>query len=367
MAGSITAYDTAAGRRYRVRYRKPDKSQTDKRGFKTKREAELFLASVTVSKAKGEYVDPAEGRRTVGYFAGQWKAERLAPLKPSSRHAMETAWRVHVEPKWAGRTVAGIKQTEIAAWVAELVDERKKSAQTVRRIMFVLSGILAIAARERAMPHNPAADVTLPPKRRKTPRYLTHQQVDTLAASADEDRRLLLEFLAYTGLRWGEAAALRVRHLNMLRRRITIEDNAVLVNRVYEIGTPKSGQTRVVPMPPHLVQRIAKACEGKGPDAFLFSDGAAPLPYPHATSGWFAWAVKRAQLVDGTIPKITPHDLRHTAASLAASSGAHVKAVQRMLGHASAAMTPDVYADLFDDDLDVVAESMTKARERAIS
>ena len=52
-----------------------------------------------------------------------------------------------------------------------------------------------------------------------------------------------------------------------------------------------------------------------------------------------------------TFPKLTVHDLRHTAASLAVSAGANVKAVQRMLGHASAAMTLDVYADLFDDDL----------------
>lgn len=367
MAGSISAYESAAGKRYRVRYRKPDASQTDKRGFRTKREAELFLASVTVSKAKGEYVNPSEGRRTIVMFAKQWEAERLAPLKPSSRHAMETAWRVHVEPKWGSRAVAGIMQTEIAEWVDELTTERKKSAQTVRRILFVLSGILAIAVRERAIPRNPAADVALPAKRRKSPRYLTHKQVGTLAAATDADHRLLIEFLAYTGLRWGEASALRVRHLNMLRKRITIEDNAVLVKGVFEIGTPKSGHARTVPMPPHLVKQIAKACEGKGPDAFLFSDGATPLPHSHATSGWFAKAVKAAQLVDGSVPTVTPHDLRHTAASLAVSSGANVKAVQRMLGHASAAMTLDVYADLFDDDLDAVAKAMSAARAAAVS
>jgi integrase len=59
---------------------------------------------------------------------------------------------------------------------------------------------------------------------------------------------------------------------------------------------------------------------------------------------------------------MTIHDLRHTAASLAISSGANVKAVQRMLGHASAAMTLDIYADLFDDDLDAVAEALDQAR-----
>jgi integrase len=65
-------------------------------------------------------------------------------------------------------------------------------------------------------------------------------------------------------------------------------------------------------------------------------------------------------LADPTFPAITAHDLRHTAASLAVSSGANVKAVQRMLGHASAAMTLDVYADLFDSDLEAVAQSVGK-------
>ncbi|WP_370544991.1 Arm DNA-binding domain-containing protein [Herbiconiux sp. VKM Ac-1786] len=58
----MTPYSTSQGKRYRVRYRKPDRAQTDKRGFKTKREAELFLASVTVSKAAGDYIDPALAR-----------------------------------------------------------------------------------------------------------------------------------------------------------------------------------------------------------------------------------------------------------------------------------------------------------------
>lgn len=146
MAGSITPYDTTQGRRYHVRYRKPDKSQTDKRGFKTEREAALYLASVTISKVKGEYLDPTEGRRTLGSFESAWDAERLAPLKPSSKHAMETAWRVHVQPKWGSREISTIRQSEVAQWVVELTKVR--SAQTVRRAMFVLSGVLAIATRE---------------------------------------------------------------------------------------------------------------------------------------------------------------------------------------------------------------------------
>ncbi|MGA8547681.1 MAG: tyrosine-type recombinase/integrase [Mycobacterium sp.] len=59
-----------------------------------------------------------------------------------------------------------------------------------------------------------------------------------------------------------------------------------------------------------------------------------------------------------TFPRITAHDLRHTAASLAIGAGANVEVVQRMLGHASAAMTLDMYDDLFDSDRDAVADKL---------
>lgn len=70
--------------------------------------------------------------------------------------------------------------------------------------------------------------------------------------------------------------------------------------------------------------------------------------------GWYARALR-----DSGVPTLTCHDLRHTAASIAISSGANVKAVQRMLGHKNAAMTLDTYADLFDTDLDDVATSIS--------
>ncbi len=69
---------------------------------------------------------------------------------------------------------------------------------------------------------------------------------------------------------------------------------------------------------------------------------------------------QRCQKTDPTFPRVTAHGLRHTAASLAISAGANPKVVQRMLGHASAAMTLDVYADLFDSDLDQVAVTVSK-------
>ena len=63
-----------------------------------------------------------------------------------------------------------------------------------------------------------------------------------------------------------------------------------------------------------------------------------------ARRAWYVGAIARSQTADPEFPRVTIHDLRHTAASLAISAGANVKAVQRMLGHSSAAMTLDTYA-----------------------
>lgn len=130
--------------------------------------------------------------------------------------------------------------------------------------------------------------------------------------------------------------------------------------------TPKDDEERWVPIPEFLIPLIAELCEGKDPDALIFGDGEIHMKLPHSKNGWFARAVKRLRTRSPSFPEATPHDLRHTSASLAVSAGANVKAIQQMLGHASAAMTLDVYADLFEDDLDAVGVALDQARATAI-
>ncbi|PRB01795.1 site-specific integrase [Microbacterium sp. MYb72] len=372
MSGSITPYDTAAGRRYRVRYRKPDKSQTDKRGFRTKKAAELFLASVTVSKARGEYLDPALARVTVGQLYDTWIIGKKS-LKPSAFAQLPIAWRLHVEPKWGTREVGGILPSEVRTWVTELTQEKPdgtkgRSATVALRALGVLAGVLDVAVDDRRIARNPARGMkNLPrkPKRKAGRVYLTHDQVHTLAAESARPELVLT--LAYTGLRWGEAAALRVRSVNLLRQRLHVEENAVQVDGVIHVGTPKTWQIRSVPFPKFIAPLLERASRGKGPDDLLFGDGTNHLRPPRFGNGWFEGAVSRVQARDDQFPRITAHDLRHTAASLAIAAGANVKALQRMLGHESAAITLDVYADLFDDDLSAVSANLeTAARAQSV-
>ena len=97
----------------------------------------------------------------------------------------------------------------------------------------------------------------------------------------------------------------------------------------------------------------------------MFGGGTFHMKSPDSVDGWFVKAVHRAQQASPDFPSLTPHDLRQTAASLAISSGANVKAVQRMLGHASAAMTLDTYGDLLADGLEMVAAKMQDAAREA--
>ncbi|PPF39935.1 site-specific integrase [Pseudoclavibacter sp. AY1H1] len=365
---TIQRYETASGNRYRVRYRKPDGKQTDRRGFKTKREAEAFANTVEVSKLRGEFVSDIAGRATVRDLGTQRLARRKAVLKASTWHTEDSAWRVHVEPKWGDESIGRIRSSAVEAWISEL-HGFGLSPTSIARCWGVLYGILDDAVRDKLLVANAAAGVKRPRKTRAPRAYLSHAQVEALAATArTAEHGTIVLTLAYTGMRWGEMTGLRVRHLDMLRRRIHVEENAVRVGSRIVTGTPKSHERRSVPFPAFLANMLARQCEGKGRDALVFGNGVDHIKPPATDHAWFAAASDRCRTVDQDFPaKITPHDLRHTAASLAVQSGAHVKAVQRMLGHASAAMTLDTYADLFEDDLDDVATALDKARSTALT
>jgi site-specific recombinase XerD len=113
-----------------------------------------------------------------------------------------------------------------------------------------------------------------------------------------------------------------------------------------------------VPVPRFLGDDLASLLTGQGADDLVFpSQAGTPLRVQNFRRSHFDRAAAAAGL-EGLVP----HELRHTAASLAIASGASVKGVQSMLGHASAAMTLDRYGHLFGDELDAVADRIDAAR-----
>jgi integrase len=357
---SVSSYNAKDGsKRYRVRYRKPDHSSTDKRGFKRKKDAEDYAARLTAYLNDGEYVDPRAGLTRVEELGSTWLAGKRAVMKPSSYHSIEVSWRVWVRPKWGSRPVRTIRRSELQTWVSEMASER--SASIVLRAHGVMNGILRTAKDDGIIRTNPAEGLDLPRKRAKPRRYLSARQVVELADACGRYRSLVL-LLGLCGLRWGEATGLRVHSVDPEANRITVEVSATKVGTRIIEGTPKSGKARQIPMPGIVREALKEQCRGKGPDDLVFTgpDGSYVRQQSSAPGnrGWF-----RNGLIAAGLPMMTPHDLRHSAASIIVHNGGNVKVLQRMLGHASAAMTLDRYSDLFDGDLDAIADAIDSELE----
>ena len=353
--GSVQSYDTAHGKRYRVAFRTPDRRQTVKRGFRTKREAEQYLATIEVSKMRGEWIDATRARASFADVARVW-FDAQVQVKPTTLSGYRHSLDKHVLPRWGGTAVADISHGDVQEWVRKLNESLGPSM--VRQVFLVLSGVLKFAIRDGRLTKNPCDDIQLPRIVKKKRGYLTHSQVRALATQCGTHGDIVL-FLSYTGLRWGEMAGLKVQRLDVVRRRVNVVEAVSEPRGAITWGTPKNHESRSVPIPEFVMTLVLERCTGKGRDSLIFAgaDGGV-LRSGNFRRRVFDSAVKRAMDVDPTFPRVTVHDLRHTAASLAVSAGANVKAVQRMLGHASAAMTLDVYADLFDDDLDAVANAL---------
>lgn len=145
------------------------------------------------------------------------------------------------------------------------------------------------------------------------------------------------------------------------------------VGSAVEISETKTYETRTVAVARNVMAMLVALCAGKERDSLLWArEDGTPLRQPGHGS-FFDAAVKRMQTKrlkeieqagkerrepPAPFPRITPHGLRHVAAGLLVQSGANVKAVQRQLGHASASITLDTYAELFDDGLDTIAQAL---------
>jgi integrase len=178
--------------------------------------------------------------------------------------------------------------------------------------------------------------------------------VSRSAVAAGEHRALVL-LLGFTGLRFGEAAALTVGDCDLAHGRVRVHRSVTAVNGTMVYSAPKSHQARTVALPRFLVDVLREHLAGADPDALAFPDSrGGPMRLSNVRRRWWARAVTDS----GAPAGLSPHELRHSAASMAISAGASIKAVQKMLGHKSATLTLDRYGHLYDDELQSVADRL---------
>lgn len=355
---TIEKYETKGGATlYRVRYRTPNRTQTDKRGFKTKRDAQAWADQLEVDKRRGVYVAPAAGRITLAEFSREW-LESKHKLKPSTR----ARYRIVVEGELAkhGRIALGdITRRWVREWVADLSVDLAPAS--VHKTVGVLRQVLAMAVAENRLAMNPVDGVELPTVLAVEQRFLTLEQLHALADAAGEHRALVY-VLGTCGLRFGEAAELRWQDVDLEAFKLKVRRSVVLVDGQFEIGPPKGGKGRTVSLPAFVADLFPGA--GKMTE-LVFPDGqGGHMRGTNVRRRWWSDAVAAAQLFprieknaagdETTVYEFKLHELRHTAASLAIQSGANIKSVQNMLGHESAALTLDRYGHLYPSDVEAV-------------
>ncbi len=343
-----------------ARARGPDGKERS-RYFGTRIDAERYLAGKESSKLRGEWVDPALGQITLEEWASRWLETVRPALKPKTVRAYESLLTSRVFPILGGYPIASIVPSDVQAWVNGMV-AGGLSASRVRQAHVVLSQALTSAVRDGRIGRNSALGVKLPKLERREAAYFEPDIVGRIAAGMPQPYDLFVRILGSLGPRYGEAAALRRRSVNLLTRRLSIEESMAEVSGRVIFGPTKNHTTRKLPLTASLAACLDRHLDelvAPEPGALVFtSRRGGPLRHRNFHRRIWVPTLERLHL-----PPVGVHVLRHSAAAALIHSGAPPKAVQQILGHRSAAFTLTVYGHLFDADLDQVANGLERLYE----
>lgn len=380
------------GKRWLARWVDNDGQERTK-AFDRRSDAERHIDGTTVALGTGTYADPQRSAVTFGTIAEAWWSTKHGKA-PKTVAGYRGLLDITVYPKWKDEPLRDITHERIQNWITWLGtnpaarqrpkrDEDGEVIQTglsparVIQLHQVVHQALAYAVRAKYIAVNPADDITLPSKPQSKQLALTHEQVRLLAEETSkaqtreradtvpsrltpQELATMVRFMAYGGFRFGEAIALRVGDINTEKRRVMVSKSITQVRgQGWVEGETKTHQKRSTPiLTTALTEELKLLIDGRDPAEFLF-----PGPDGNAmTYGWFRARFDKAVDKLG-VAGVTPNTLRHSAGSLALSTGASVVTTQKLLGHLNATTTMNVYSHMLPDDFDNLAAAMDKATQ----
>jgi integrase len=311
----------------------------------------------------------AGGRQTVGEYLDRWLVDVAAHrVRPSTLRGYQQHVRLAVNPTIGAIRLDKLTGQDLARLYAGRLDAGK-SARTVELTHSVLHSAFKQAVRWDLIARNPADLVSPPRPRRPEIRPLSSAQARTLLAAASGDPLEALYVLALsTGMRQGELLGLTWAAVDVAAGQVEVRATLTRAAGSWALTEPKTARSRrtvrlagsaIAAVRAHRVRQTeARLLVGSdwGDHDLVFTDAwGEPLDGRHVTSRDFRGLLRRAGL-----PPIRFHDLRHTAATILLSSGVHPKMVQEMLGHATIALTLDVYSHVTPTMHDEAAATMER-------
>lgn len=364
------------GETWKVRFREGGRgSRQTSRTFQTERAASAFarlLADVGPVRAV-EILDARAGAKEGMPTVAQWCTRHIDSLTGVGESTIAT-YRGHVRNdlrELGPLPVDAVSHDEIAAWVNAMTAEtvrggRPISGKTIQNRHAFLSGAFRRAVRAGLIASNPCEGTRLPRTEREPMVFLTHEEYTRFLDCVAPRWQPLVVTLFSTGLRWGEATALRVGDIDLERATITVER---AWKRSGKIGPPKSRKSRrTVALAPEIVEVLRPLVQSRPASEYVFTNGDGDA-VKHRTFSKEVWAPavrlangQSAQPAKGrvTVPRgpdgepiasLDPplgkrpriHDARHSNASWLLGAGVPINYVQAHLGHESITTTVDRY------------------------
>lgn len=329
---------------WRVRWREGDRNRS--RSFRTRRDAELFDSDLVRRRQLGTLAALDAGRMTLDAFVtATWAPQRAADLKPATRAFYAAIYSAHIAPTFATVPLREITPQRVAAWQASRV-KAGGGRTAIKQALTLLGGILGYAVELEHLQANAARAVR--PVKRAAPRTgqaLSAREVEAVRSGLDEPWTVLVAILAYTGMRPGEALALRWGDVG--ERTIRVERAVSLCDG--SVRGTKTDKVRTVRLLAPLAADLAAWRLRSGRPA----KGALVVPHPlgaWSKSRWENWrrdAFNPARDA-AKLGELRPYDLRHTFASLLLAEGRAIHYVAEQLGH-SAQMTLRTYGHVIAD------------------
>jgi integrase len=331
----------------------------------TKRDAQRRCAELVAETRGGAAASPE--RLTVEQYLERW-LEHMRPLvSPKSHQRYCQMARANLIPVIGTTPIAKLSPMQISGAYATMIRNGLAPA-TVIHVHRLLSQALKHAVRWRILPVNPCNDVSPPRFERRELRVWDTQ---TMAAALDTSRgwqcHIPILLASLCGMRQGEIAALRWRHIDLDRGLIAVVEAVEQTSAGVRIKPPKSGKGRSVTLPTLAVTELrqwrARQAEGilrlgirPNEDTRVVTRGDGLPMRPSAIyQSWTRF------LADSGLPRIRFHDLRHSHATALLSSGIHPKVASERLGHARVGITLDVYSHVIGNMQDEAAAAIDRA------
>ena len=336
--------------------------RTTRRGFKTMKEAKQAERNLLLDvEENGLPSNQSDGFQdpTFGELASLWLENYRTTVKPSTFE--------NVKSKVEKMTEEHFKELKLkkitVAYCQKIVIELSKSYVLYNHYLSVINRIFKYAVLMDVLNSNPF-DKVIKPKSRQTQRkgnFLTKEDLKKFLKLAQTTTLSyffpLVHLMSYTGLRQGEALALKWSDIDFENKKITVDKTAVRIKEKQTLQTPKTKNSKRVISIDYATLSILRSWKkdqikiyfknGKhfeGDENFIFTNQRAEWVHIHNFIRYF-----KRFIADHKLKQITPHGLRHTHASLLFSAGVEPKSISDRLGHSTVQITLDLYTHITEE------------------